>query len=592
MADDKRQTGPSERGAKKPARGGMRENARPSTTGNASFRPAKGPSDRTKGGEQRPRNSTFRPAKGPSGRTEGGEQRPRNPSFRPAKGPSGNQEGMDQRRPKPQDGKPSGVVRPMDREHPAQRGGARTAAPRRPGLPPRRMEPVRVVSDGMPARRLALDVIRAVTEQGAYAALALNERLNKCTLPALDRRLAVRLVYDTLEHIRYLDFALSHVMAKPDTDIRLVNILRLAACQILVEDRIPESAATNTAVTLCKELGMEGLSGVCNGILRNLLRQKDSIPWPDEQTEPVRAVALQYSVPEWLVERLSADYGMDEAKAILAMHGGDLPVTIRRNLTRGSDEAFEALLQQKAWQCTKGLLPHSWQLRGVLNLGQDRDFCNGLFSIQSPGSMLACMAAAPTRGQRVLDACAAPGGKSCLMAEMMQNTGRVQAWEIHPHRTELIESQVRRLGLDNVRPMTRDALQPREDLNLSMDVVLLDAPCSGTGDLADKPDIRLNLKEENLAQLIRIQRSLLDTVCAYVREGGTLLYATCSVLKDENERQVAAFLQRHPEFEAVALPDSIPAPLREQQTELGLQLLPNRQHMGGFYLCKMRRRAL
>ena len=158
--------------------------------------------------------------------------------------------------------------------------------------------------EGIAARRTALKVIRQVTEEGAYASLALDAALKNSGLSGADRRLVSRLVYDTLDRMIWLDQALSRVMAKPDTDIKLKNILRLGACQILLEDRIPESAATNTCVALCAELGMEGLKGVCNGILRNLIRKKDELVWPDPETEPEKAFSLRCSLPEWLGRRI------------------------------------------------------------------------------------------------------------------------------------------------------------------------------------------------------------------------------------------------------------------------------------------------
>ena len=217
-------------------------------------------------------------------------------------------------------------------------------------------------SDGLPARRLALEVIRAVTENDAYASLVLDEKRNKCTLPLVDRRLAARLVYDTLEHLLTLDYALNSLMAKPDTDIKLRNVLRLGACQILLEDRIPESAACNTSVALCKELGMEGLAGVCNGILRNLVRQKDEIKYPDMETEPVKALSIRYSVPEWLVERLLADWGED-AEKLMGFHQPNAAITIRPNLMKMDEAAFEKFLGSKVWEKEKGMLPFSWRIR-------------------------------------------------------------------------------------------------------------------------------------------------------------------------------------------------------------------------------------
>ena len=436
--------------------------------------------------------------------------------------------------------------------------------------------------EGMPARRLALRVIRQVTEQGAFASLALDTALNGCGLIAADRRLVSRLVYDTLDHLIYLDWVLSQVMAREDTDIKLRNILRLGACQILLEDRIPESAATNTSVQLCTELGMEGLKGVCNGILRNLVRKKDELVFPDSEEEPDKAASIRYSLPEWLWKRLRESYGAETAGEIASFRTPDAGWTLRPNLTKLDDDGFEMLLNRKVWEKEKLDVPHAWRIRGAMDIARDADFLEGCFSIMSPSSMMVCLAMDAKRGQQILDCCAAPGGKTCYIAEMMAGTGRVQAWDIHDHRVALIEAQARRLGLENIRPMIRDAAKRREDLYMSMDGVLLDAPCSGLGVLAEKPDIKLRVSEESL-------RELTDTVCEYVKPGGTLVYSTCSILPEEDEQQIDAFLERHPEFEVQELPDTIPEKYRQYRKN-GLQLLTYRDGVEGFYLCRMKRK--
>jgi len=443
--------------------------------------------------------------------------------------------------------------------------------------------------EGMPARRLALRVIRQVTEQGAYASLSLDKALENCGLISADRRLVSRLVYDTLDHLIYLDYVLSQVMAREDTDIKLRNILRLGACQILLEDRIPESAATDTSVRLCTEAGMEGLKGVCNGILRNLVRKKDELVFPDPEKEPDKAESIRYSVPEWLWKKLKADYGTAEAAAIVTHSTAAESWTVRPNLTKLTDDDFEKVLAKKVWEKEKTDLPHAWKVRGAMDIARDADFLNGSFSIMTPGSMMACLAMDVKRGKQVLDCCAAPGGKSCYLAELMAGTGRVQAWDIHEHRTALIEAQAKRLGLENIRPMVRDASRLREDLAESMDAVLLDAPCTGLGMLSEKPDIKLRLTEESLGELKALQQKLLDTVCTYVKPGGTLVYSTCSVLTEENEAQVEAFLAGHPDFEACGLPDTIPERFRTNR-KAGLQLLPSRDGTEGFYLCRMKKK--
>ena len=352
------------------------------------------------------------------------------------------------------EGRTSGDRRPggFRGEKPGQNRGRDTRDRRRSEKP---------AVEGLESRRTALQVIRKVTEDGAYASLALDTALKGSGLSAADRRLTTRLVYDTLDRMIYLDHALSQVMAREDTDIKLKNILRLGACQLLLEDRIPESAATNTSVELCVELGMEGLKGVCNGILRNLIRKKEELSFPDPVTEPEKWHAIQYSIPEWLWIRLRDDYGAEEAEKIASYREPGESITIRPNLTAEDADGLDKVLEKKIWGREPGQIPGTWHITGAMDIARDADFLKGAFSIQSESSMMAAMAVAPKRGQQILDCCAAPGGKSCLMAEMMGGTGRVQAWDVHEHRTALIEAQARRLGLDNIRPVTRDALKRR-----------------------------------------------------------------------------------------------------------------------------------
>ncbi len=509
-----------------------------------------------------------------------------NPTAKPWRGDTSQNKG--EKRP--------GGARPTDKagERKPYRPAGGSGRPYSPEKAPRRAAPARPVAkpevEGLAPRRLALKVLRAVTENDAYASLALDEQLNACGLPLVDRRLAARLVYDTLEHLLTLDYALHQLMARPDTDIRLMNILRLGACQILLEDRIPESAACNTSVALCKEVGLEGLAGVCNGVLRNLIRQKEELTWPDSATEPEKALSIRHSVPEWLVRRLLADWG-EAAEMQMAYAPGERYITVRPNLTRLTDEAFAAFLATKPWGSAPGLVPHAVRLRDMAEIAHDAGFVGGKFSIQGESSMMACLAVDPKPGMQILDACAAPGGKACLLAEMMNGTGRVQAWELHAHRVELIAAQARRLGLENVRPIMRDATKPRADLEGAMDAVLLDAPCTGLGVMAEKPDVKYRVSEDSVAELVALQAQLLDAVAPYVKKGGTLVYSTCSLLKDENERQAEAFLARHPEFEAVPLPDTIPERFRQYE-RTGLQLLPARDGVEGFYICRMRRRRV
>ncbi|MBR1684405.1 MAG: 16S rRNA (cytosine(967)-C(5))-methyltransferase RsmB [Clostridia bacterium] len=448
--------------------------------------------------------------------------------------------------------------------------------------------------EGLPSRRVALSVIRDVTEKGAWAATTLDRELQKAGLNPKDRRLSARLAYDVLDRLWYLDYLLDQVMTKTDTDIRLRNVLRLGACQLLLEDHIPDMAATDTAVELCREIGLDGLAGVCNGILRNLIRRRDAgeLKEPDREADLVGALSVTCSAPRFLVEQLIADYGEAEAERLLSQTGRDSHLTVRPNRMKLKAEEFEKLLEKKVWECEKGRLPDSWRIENAANISQDTDFLSGNFSIQSEQSQMAVLACNPKRGSMVLDACAAPGGKACYLSELMDGTGRVQAWEVREHRVKLIEAQVKRLGLENVRPICRDATVLREDIIEAMDLVLLDAPCTGTGEMHDKPDSKYRMQPESLEELAALQKKLLDTVSRYVRPGGTLVYSTCSVLRRENAEQVQAFLESHPDFTVDALPETIPENVRNAYAT-GVQLLPGVDgSSGGFYICRMRRKRI
>ncbi len=456
------------------------------------------------------------------------------------------------------------------------------------GLAPRSPRP-RTAQSGLNARRLALDVLTDVREKGAYASLALGERLRAAHLSPEDRRLATGLVYGTLENQLQIDYALDRLMDHPTREPVQRDILRMGAYQILFLDRVPDSAAVDEAVKLTRAMGMEAACGFINAVLRNLSRGKDEIAWPDREADPVAYLSVMGSMPRWLVEKLVAAYGPEEAGRVILYREEEHPVCVRPNFTRLSDAEFEALLQEKGWRAERGLAPHAWLIYGAGDLAADADYRAGRFSIQGQSSMLAAEALEVRPGMKVLDACAAPGGKSAYLCEQMQLTGRVYAWELHEKRAQLLEGVRRRLGLDNLRISVRDALDFRPDLEGALDGVLLDAPCAGLGVLSQKPDIKLRLKEEDIPAIVDTQGRLIDTVCRYVRPGGALVYSTCSLLPEENADRVRAFLQAHPNFTLEPLPTSFPEELRARQTPCGLQLLGCRDGVEGFFIARMRR---
>lgn len=241
-------------------------------------------------------------------------------------------------------------------------------------------------------------------------------------------------------------------------------------------------------------------------------------------------------------------------------------------MTRLDDGGFEKLLAKKVWQWEKGPVAHSYLISGAVDISGDRDFRRGMYSIQGPSSMRCAQTVGVKPGMQVLDCCAAPGGKAAYLAEAMAGTGRVYAWDIHPHRVDLIQAAARRLGLENLRPAVRDATVFKSELEGRMDAVLLDAPCTGLGVMLEKPDVKYRHAPEDLAALVKTQQALLETCCRYVKKGGTLVYSTCSILKKENQAQMDGFMARHPEFVAA---------------EGGRQLLFHRDGLDGFYIMKL-----
>ncbi|MDD6681983.1 MAG: 16S rRNA (cytosine(967)-C(5))-methyltransferase RsmB [Clostridiales bacterium] len=520
------------------------------------------------------------------------------------KRPGGSRNAQGEKRPfgrSAQDGekKPySGSPRPGGKFGEKRDGRPGNAGPRRPGngfgkpanRPAPQMKPAAAPSlPSSNSRRVALEIFQDVVRKDAFAALSLDDRMKNANLSQLDKRFCASIVYRTLENLIRIDYALSFYLNDAEAlEPKVRDILRISACQLLFHDRIPENAIVDEAVKLTRALGMEGLTGLTNAVLRSMVREKEKIEWPKPE-EGAKYLSIMYSVPMWLAERLIAAYGEKMAQEICSYRNQEHFITIRPNMMRLSDSEFEALMQKKVWEMEKGAVPHAYRVRLASEIARDADYMNGSFSIQGESSMLAAQAVDVKRGMQVLDCCAAPGGKSAYLAETMAGTGRVYAWDLHEHRVTLIKAMMKRMRLDNIRPVVRDASVLKEDLLGAMDAVLLDAPCSGLGVMDNKPDIKYRATPESVEELTRIQEKLLNTCCQYVKRGGTLVYSTCSMLPEENCQQVEKFLADHPEFEIAPLPASFDEKFKAQYTAAGLQLLPHRDGVEGFFIARMRR---
>ena len=445
-----------------------------------------------------------------------------------------------------------------------------------------------------PARDAAVFALNSVIQDGAYASEALDRALRANRMSDEDRALAASLFYTALENRLYLEYVLdARLENRPDPF--LYEILHVAAAQLLLMDKVPDHAAVDEAVAQAEAFGRGGMKGFVNGVLRSLARARDAgeIALPDRNEDPQAYLSVRYSMAAPVVRRLIEAWGADEAEAFLAWKPEKQTITVRPNLLRTSTADVCDTLKKSGFACEAGaLLPEAIRVSGAGNPARNPGYLNGYFSVQSEGSMLCALAVEPAAGMQILDACAAPGGKTCLMAERMGTSGRVYAWDDHAHRVDLIRSAARRLGLENIRPAIHDARKPMEALNLAMDAVLVDAPCSGLGVVADKPDIALRITDEKIESLVPLQRDILSACAAYVRPGGLLVYSTCTVLQEENAAQVAAFLAAHPEFERDTDVSWLPERLRPYCNDGMLQLLPQRDGVEGFFIARMRRRAL
>lgn len=528
-------------------------------------RPARPQGENARKDEKRPYGG--RPAPGPRKFDRDGQHRSQ---------PSGNRS-FDKKIDRPSSGRPASGKPSYGKPSFGKPSYGKPSGPRKPAAP---------AQPG--ARKLALKVLLDVHENGAYAALSLNKNLPRDLKPE-ERRLTTQLVYGTLENEVKIDHALNQLTEYPARDAVTRDALRLGVFQILFLERVPDSAAVDESVKLVKTMGMEASAGFVNAVLRNLIRGKDELSWPDKEKDPEEWLHVESSAPLWLVKKLIEAYGFDTAKQMLTYREASHPTTVRPNLLKLDDHGFEDLLRKKNLTFRAGLAPHAYLLEGVTEPGFDPDYQAGLYSIQGQSSMLAAEAVQARPGMKILDACAAPGGKSAYLCEAMQLTGRVYAWELHEKRALLLDGVRRRLGLDNLRTAVKNACEYRPDMEKTLDAVLLDAPCSGTGVLSQKPDIKLRLKESDLPAIVETQKKLLNTVCRYVRPGGLLVYSTCSVLPEENKAQIEAFLKEHPEYTTEPMPLSFPAELRQQQDALGLQLLGFRDQVEGFYIVRLRR---
>ena len=433
------------------------------------------------------------------------------------------------------------------------------------------------------AREAALLSLCRIEKEGRYSNLEADLVLRGGGLSQKDRALYTRLVYGTIERKLTLDHHLSRFSAKPfeKTDPGVKNLLRLSAYQILYADRIPHSAAVNEGVALCKKY-YKGADGFVNALLRRLIRERDSLSYPDKETDPVSYLSVFYSVSPGVCALFLEQFGLERCESLFEAMNRNPLVTLRINTARTTMEDFLECLEARGVSYEKTPLA-PFGVRVNLPVSGFDLFEEGLCTVQDEASQLCVAALCAKSGQTVVDCCACPGGKSFGAAMDMNDQGQVLSFDLHKNKLSLIEKGAKRLGLSIIKTEQADASRPREELFEKADVLLLDAPCSGLGVLAKKPELRYKNVEET-ARLPEIQEAILENACRYVKKGGRMIYSTCTLLQRENEDRYFAFLNKHPEFEPVPL--AIPG--AENATHL--TLFPDLHGTDGFFISAMRRK--
>ena len=437
----------------------------------------------------------------------------------------------------------------------------------------------------MGARETALNVLIACRKDGGWSNGVLKAYASRDRLDSREAGLAARLCYGVIQNRNYLDFYLQQLLTGKIKSLHPVvrDILHLGLYQIYLMDKIPESAAVNQSVELAKAYcrKQRNAPGLVNGVLRSAVRTKGSLKEPVSWED-------KYSHPGELINLLKDYVGKDRIEPMLQANNSIAPMTAQVNTLRITPEALQSRLREEGVEARA----HPWLsnclvLSGTGSIEHLPSFREGLFYIQDPAAKLSVLCAGLQPGQRVLDCCAAPGGKSFAAAIALQGQGSITSCDIHAHKIELIAKGAERLGFQNISARQQDATEFCSQWEDTMDTVIADVPCSGFGIIRKKPDIRYK-DLAVLAELPPLQEKIFQNAARYVKPGGLLLYATCTLVQAENEDMVERFLRSHPEFFAEPLP--LPNPFPKNESGM-LALVPGEYDTDGFFFCRLRRKV-
>ena len=428
-------------------------------------------------------------------------------------------------------------------------------------------------------REIALKILYKIDKEQAYSNIALSEEIkqNRQTLNEKDIGLISEIVYGVTTWRLTLD-----EIIKKHSKIKLkkispwiLNILRMGIYQIIFLDKIPKSAAVNESVNLAKRYGHSSSSNFVNAILRKI--EKTDYQEFFEISDDIERISKSTSMPEWIIKELLKNNNLEKVEQICKNSNIKPKITIRINHLKANKEEIIKKLEEQNINYEETTYEDFLILEKTKNIENLDLFKNGFFTIQDISAGLTSKILNPQPGEKVLDACSAPGGKTTYIAELMKNKGNIEAWDIHEHRTKLVEKNAKRLGINIIKTKVKDASIYDETLNEKFDKILLDVPCLGTGVIKRKPDIKWQRKIEDIQEITKIQKKILENCSQYLKKGGVLVYSTCILLKEENENIISNFLNNNDKFEV-------------NKNEI-INILPD-EEKDGFFICKLHKREM
>lgn len=442
-------------------------------------------------------------------------------------------------------------------------------------------------------RNLAAKIIHSVTDEGAYVNLILSQNLDHCDLDRRDKSFVTSLVYGTLEHLCPIDYQLNQFLRKPlkKKDRFLMSLLRLGFYEILYTEA-PGRAVVNEIVNLAKKHGHQGWGNLANGILRSLLRQREELKWP-EFSSTIDRMIFEKSLPSWLGDFWKEERGEEETLRLIECIDMIQPLSLRVNTLKINRDSLKKRLASEGCIVEESAYsPHGLYLAEGKNPIATNCYREGLFLIQEEASQIAALALSPQPGQKVLDLCAAPGGKTTHLAQIMENQGEIMAGDIRPHRVKLIEKNAKRLSIDMIHAVEKDAVCWGEEFPEYFDCILLDAPCSGLGVLSGRQDARFRKKRSDIDALSEIQWKLIHSAVRALKPGGVMVYSTCTLTRQENQGNREKLLEAFKDMKPLDLQSRLSQFMPDDAFSLSeghLELLPYRHHTDGFYISAYRK---